>query len=129
MPMFIQRRSPVEARQVSPNGVDRCEVAAWCDGYATINDGDHVIFIRSIGFPDRWCKVGDWIVKVGPGNFQQMNADYFEANYELATAAASQPCSTCDGAGEILGAVCYGGKPSEDMIECPDCSAKPKGAC
>jgi protein gp37 len=30
-------------------------------------------------------------------------------------------CDTCEGTGEIMGVECYGGKPVERMIECPDC--------
>lgn len=34
----------------------------------------------------------------------------------------SMECETCEGTGKIVGAVCYGGKPTEGEVDCPDCS-------
>ena len=32
-------------------------------------------------------------------------------------------CDTCDGTGEVVMMVCYGGKPTETVGDCPDCKS------
>lgn len=80
------RKKPVvvDARQItSPSdllGVSG--IAAWCSGYAAIEDPGPIYLIIPTPEGNMRANIGDWVIRGVAGEFCPCKPDIFEATYE-----------------------------------------------